>query len=304
MKTIGCDPEFFVKINNNYTKAANINVPTKEDSKENKGFRVFRDNVLLEINQPPSDNLQEFQENLRNSFILASEFGRIYAKSAVVFNKDILNSKEDYEIGCHEEKCAYTLETIDSRNLYKKNHTRTGGGHIHLGTDGDFYYNLSLVRMLDLLFSCTLIQLEKEDESSTKRRKLYGYPGRFRFTKYGIEYRVLSNYWLRSQELTSFVYKLCDHACDLTSQDYINLFWEVDKKKIESLDFSDLNTDPIVYHNQKFDFQDLSSLFNKVKYNKLSEKIKKMLTQELKSDFLELESALKDEDILRNWFNI
>jgi hypothetical protein len=44
-------------------------------------------------------------------------------------------------------------------------------------------------------------------DKDTKRRTMYGAQGAFRPKPYGVEYRVLSNAWLQSEELVAWVYR-------------------------------------------------------------------------------------------------
>ena len=53
--------------------------------------------------------------------------------------------------------------------------------------------------------------LEDED---TQRRELYGQAGCFRPKPYGVEYRTLSNYWLKSRELMTKIYERSNIVMD------------------------------------------------------------------------------------------
>ena len=44
-------------------------------------------------------------------------------------------------------------------------------------------------------------------DDDTDRRSLYGASGAYRLKPYGVEYRVLSNFWLRSEELQRWAYQ-------------------------------------------------------------------------------------------------
>jgi hypothetical protein len=51
-------------------------------------------------------------------------------------------------------------------------------------------------------------------DGDTARRKMYGAAGAFRPKPYGVEYRVLSNAWLLSEERMRFVYNQTVSAVD------------------------------------------------------------------------------------------
>jgi hypothetical protein len=65
-------------------------------------------------------------------------------------------------------------------------------------------------------------------DPDTKRRELYGKAGAFRFKPYGVEYRVLSNFWLHTPDRMEYVWHLvrgalgCRTEPDPLLQDIIN----------------------------------------------------------------------------------
>jgi hypothetical protein len=104
---------------------------------------------------------------------------------------------------------------------------RGGGGHIHLGltnltirikNDGKtkgyedkriyptIYRNVwedikndldTLVKLMDLIVGNTCVLIDR-DKLNAERRKNYGKAGEYRLPKHGLEYRTLSNFWLRN----------------------------------------------------------------------------------------------------------
>ncbi len=126
---------------------------------------------------------------------------------------------------------------------------RSAGGHIHLGnayvnyldkkyaqTDPDIdpsylrYHELAkriesalkskpdiMVAILDITVGNTCVLLDRS-AGNVERRENYGRAGEYRLKPYGIEYRTLSNFWLRSYQLMSFVTGLCRFAVHVVSE--------------------------------------------------------------------------------------
>lgn len=61
-----------------------------------------------------------------------------------------------------------------------------------------------LIPILDIILGNTCVLLDR-NPLAAERRKIYGRAGDYRLTNYGIEYRTLSNFWLQSYQLMSFV---------------------------------------------------------------------------------------------------
>jgi hypothetical protein len=80
---------------------------------------------------------------------------------------------------------------------------RTAGGHLHIGWNVDEREHqikaMALVKQLDCFLGLWSLRL---DTNGALRRSLYGKAGAFRLKPYGVEYRVLSNFWMFHQPLT------------------------------------------------------------------------------------------------------
>lgn len=129
----------------------------------------------------------------------------------------------------------------------KKYLGRSAGGHIHLG-NGYFAYLLpanektyrsddressyqravrtekalkgdveTMVKLLDIIVGNTCVLIDR-DPSNAERRKNYGRAGEHRVKEYGLEYRTISNFWLRSYPLMSFVTGMCRIAVLIAEQ--------------------------------------------------------------------------------------
>jgi hypothetical protein len=91
--------------------------------------------------------------------------------------------------------------------------SRSAGGHIHIGkntptgTKADKIFKKTperLVNMLDIIVGNTCVLLDRS-EGNKKRRETYGRAGEYRLPTHGLEYRTLSNFWLKDYALMSFV---------------------------------------------------------------------------------------------------
>ena len=78
-----------------------------------------------------------------------------------------------------------------------------------------------LIYLLDIIVGNTSVLLDR-NPLSAERRKVYGRAGEFRLTNYGVEYRVLSNFWLKSYTIFSLMFALARFAVCLLIQDKIN----------------------------------------------------------------------------------
>ena len=105
--------------------------------------------------------------------------------------------------------------------------------------DYDHYPPVEMAKAMDYLTGNTCVLLDR-DPRAAERRKLYGRAGEYRTPPHGFEYRTLSNFWLRSVQLTSFVLGLARmtasvfYANGCYSPDYRkDLFSTVDPALVE-----------------------------------------------------------------------
>jgi len=79
-----------------------------------------------------------------------------------------------------------------------------------------------LIPMLDIIIGNTCVLIDR-GINSYARREIYGKAGDYRLTPYGVEYRTLSNFWLRAYPLMSFVMGLARTAVMIVGDDIVNL---------------------------------------------------------------------------------
>jgi hypothetical protein len=219
--SIGADPEIFVGFNNKFISAHGMVEGTKEQPFKIKDGAVQVDGMALEFNIEPVHNVEDFHKNI--SSVTEQLKGMIGDKEflktcSVFFDEQFLKDvpPQNLELGCMPDYNAYTLgpnEQPDNKTMM-----RTAGGHIHLG---DFeieeqqsyeHYDLAatLARAMDKYVGVYSLLWDKDDN----RRSLYGQAGAFRPKSYGAEYRTLSNMWIFSKDITSFIYRQTEMAVE------------------------------------------------------------------------------------------
>jgi len=110
-------------------------------------------------------------------------------------------SEESKRLGC-----APSLNVRNRRavNFTKANGNRACGGHLHFGIRKEILDVNRSVAMLDLILGNTCVLIDR-DPGQKRRRKFYGRAGEYRLPSHGLEYRVLSNFWMRAYPLWSMV---------------------------------------------------------------------------------------------------
>ncbi len=125
-------------------------------------------------------------------------------------------AKESQQFGCSPSENAYEKTEIAIKDA-SKYMVRSAGGHIHIGNAGRsevanaLKNHVGIVRMLDILVGNTCVLIDR-DYGNIERRKVYGKAGEYRTPKHGLEYRTLSNFWLRSYPVMSFVLGMVRYA--------------------------------------------------------------------------------------------
>lgn len=75
-----------------------------------------------------------------------------------------------------------------------------------------------LVPVLDIILGNTCVMIDR-NPANAERRKNYGKAGEYRLPTYGLEYRTLSNFWLRGRPLFSLVFGLARQAVNMVVYD-------------------------------------------------------------------------------------
>jgi len=193
---------------------------------------VQRDNVAVEVATEPASSVDEFISSIRS---VLSETKKVLPKDSEIvalpsarFEQDQLEHPEAKEFGCDPDYDAWDL-VANEKPFVEDQTFRSFGAHIHVGTSGKdentFLLNITgkvnMVKAMDCIHGMVSTVLDNS-EASIDRRKLYGKPGAHRPTDYGVEYRVLSNYWLKSPITVMMMYHLTKDALDVVRNEKLD----------------------------------------------------------------------------------
>lgn len=214
---LGCDPEVFLRDKNTGAPVPAVGlVPgTKEEPWGVERGMVQVDGLAAEFGIKPARTKKEFIRNI-NSVIgelrgMLPDNIELNFAPTVEFSLESLKDlpPEALALGCDPDFSCYTLKA-NPRPKPPSPGFRSAGGHVHVGWGTDFdpfdkaHKETCAVLVAELDVKLGVPSLAWDSDS--QRRQLYGKAGAFRPKPYGLEYRSLSNQWLTSEDLMSFVW--------------------------------------------------------------------------------------------------
>ena len=205
---VGADPELFLTDMNSKRFISSIGKfgGTKHKPKSiGSGCLIQEDNVAVEFNIPPSKSEEEFVKHIEYSLATLADRARkmdlnLSFTATANFDDDQLEHPKAKEFGCEPDYNAWT-QMRNPRPKAIDYSLRSCGGHIHVGCHE--FDPFEMARTMDLFLGVPSITLDP----NSKRRELYGQAGACRRKPYGVEYRVLSNFWLRTHAEIAWVFK-------------------------------------------------------------------------------------------------
>jgi hypothetical protein len=208
--TFGADPELFVlNPDGEFVSAEGLIPGTKDKPYKVEGGAVQVDGVAAEFNIDPVTTFNDFKKNIH---VVRKQLDAMLPKGYTTVPVPTAKFTENQwakvppqskVLGCSPDFNAWTKKVNPSPR--GEEGVRHAGGHIHIGwTNGatladESYSNacVDLVRQLDwYLAGWSLFH-----DGGVERRTAYGKAGSMRFKPYGVEYRTLSNFWLKSDDL-------------------------------------------------------------------------------------------------------
>lgn len=211
---VGCDPEVFVKKNNQFVSAHGLIRGDKKNPFPVKDGAVQVDGMALEFNINPAHSENEFVFSVQSVYDQLCKMVPGYdvvATPVAHFDEAYMKMqpKEALELGCDPDFNAWTGAPNDRPDGDRP--MRTASGHVHIGWtkgqnlhDGNHQHRCRLVgQQMDFFLGLASLFYDNDKE----RREMYGKGGAIRFKPYGVEYRTLSNAWLASEARMRWVYR-------------------------------------------------------------------------------------------------
>lgn len=209
--TFGCDPELFVlNDKGQYVSAEGLLPGTKESPYPVEGGGIQVDGMAAELTIDPASSFEQFRDRLKGVYrqcvdMLPKGYN-LSCVPSVSFDPEIFDAAPEKakELGCSPDYDAWTGACNPPPKAQDK-YLRTASGHIHIGWTNDVAPSdvqhiincRDLVKQLDWYLGGWSLK----HDTDPRRRELYGKAGACRIKPYGVEYRVLSNFWLRDDEL-------------------------------------------------------------------------------------------------------
>jgi len=206
--TVGCDPEVFIVDETGRPVSAEGLIPgTKEEPYRVPFGAIQVDGMAAEFNIDPVNTFDDFRHHIRSVLqtmkdMLPTGYAFLI-KPSVVFDEEVWKKTplKAKELGCMPDFNAWTASINPPPRNYDMPTLRTAAGHIHIGwtkdadlSDVNHIVNCNdLVKQLDWYLGGWSVP---HDQDGAIRRSLYGKAGACRYKDYGVEYRVLSNFWL------------------------------------------------------------------------------------------------------------
>lgn len=211
---VGCDPEVFVKQNGLFRSAHALIKGDKKNPQKVPNGAVQVDGLALEFNIEPVSTEDDFaykvSDVLHTMTLMVPDY-EVVVTPVAHFDPEYMRGQpaEALELGCDPDYNAW-----DGMVNVKPNGNRpmrTAAGHVHIGwTDGADIQGAdhirschAVIRQMDFYLGLPSLVYDND----TLRREMYGKAGCFRPKSYGVEYRTLSNAWLKSEALMKWVFR-------------------------------------------------------------------------------------------------
>lgn len=230
---VGTDPEVFVvdKTTDEVMSAIGLIPGTKDEPFpiSEQGHAIQTDNVMAEFCVPPATNAKDLHNSVLyclttiNKMLPENMVTKVLASAHL--DKKHLDNEQAQTFGCDPDYNAYSL--TQNQSCDSNTNLRSAGGHIHIGYNNpNFEDNIKIIQAMDLFLGLPSLFLDTDVE----RRIMYGKAGAFREKPYGVEYRVLSNFWIGALNKIEWVFNqitrvvnFINDSNELSDEDQVNI---------------------------------------------------------------------------------
>lgn len=236
--TLGTDPELFLKKDNKIISAIGKIGGSKSEPQpiSENGHFIQEDNVAIEYNIPACKTIEDwvFHHNFVKDYleVLVSGMGcELAIQPSATLDESELDNDIARLAGCEPDFDVWN-ECINEPADLSITNTRVCGGHCSVGWDNPTQeQQLDMVKAMDATLGLESVLLDPD----TIRKTLYGKAGCFRFREYGIEYRSLSNFWIKSDESLQWAWNTTMKAIDLVNSGKIEEVKELGVYIVEAI---------------------------------------------------------------------
>ena len=245
---VGADPELFVKKNEEFYSAYKLVPGNKKAPFLVNDGAVQVDGMALEFNITPSEDKNTFVHNINS---VLSQLREMVPKEydfskhpTVHFPSEYMEEQpmEALLLGCEQDYNAYSRSPAHYRGM---GDIRTAGGHVHIGWTEEadpletshFLSCCQLTIQLDYFLGLPSLFLDDDSE----RRKYYGAAGTFRPKPYGLEYRVLSNFWIFDDRYIELVFTQTQRAFNYLVNEGRDFYKIYRGNASQYINYSDIN---------------------------------------------------------------
>jgi hypothetical protein len=239
----GADPELFLRsIAGNFpvTSIGLIGGSKEEPRQLGGGYALQEDNVAVEFNIPPAENKDQFVASIQYVLgYLEQELTpkglKLDISATMEFAPEDLEHPQAQKLGCDPDYNAWT-QSMNPRPIAPPT-LRSSGGHLHIGYENpNDETSIEIIKAHDLFCGVASVVYD----SDTRRRSIYGKAGAHRIKNYGVEYRTLSNYWIKTPELTEWLFNQSEKAIKFLNDGHtISNKWA--KKIVRCINTGDTN---------------------------------------------------------------
>ena len=237
--TLGSDPEIFIEKDGKVVSAIGMIPGTKDEPYpiSNDGHYIQTDNIAFEYNIPPCATEDEFvyhitfvKDYLRG--IAESNGCTLSTKASELVDPKELKHPQALVFGCEPDFNPYDI-CVNERPSAKDSNLRSVGGHIHIGyPEPSQEKSEKIVKAFDMFVALPAMFIDTDE----RRRELYGKAGAFRFKEpWGVEARVLSNFWIHDESLIRWVYQQTIKAVTLVLNGEYDKTYAQHEKTVQSI---------------------------------------------------------------------